>query len=80
MARKSLKRKSLKRGGKKTTLRLKKGGRKSQKNRNMKGGKWPFTQKLLGQTGGGWPYSGGKKYSRKNRQSGGWGSITPILI
>lgn len=38
MARKSLKRKSLKRGGKKYTLRLKKGGRKSQKNRNMKGG------------------------------------------
>ena len=80
MARKSLKRKSLKRGGKKNTLRLKKGGRKSQKNRNMKGGMWPLTRKLLGQTGGGWPYSGGKKNSRKNRQSGGWGSITPTLI
>lgn len=38
MARKSVRRKSLKRGGKKATLRLKKGGRKSQKNRRMKGG------------------------------------------
>ena len=42
MARKSLRRKSLKRGGKKTTLRLRKGGRKSRKNRNMKGGMRPF--------------------------------------
>lgn len=38
MARKSVTRKSLKRGGKRTTLRLKKGGRKSQKNPKMKGG------------------------------------------